>query len=157
MTQGYSLGGSYASFFHMETVRRLGNSPFKGNIYVGDLYTFGSPRVGLNDWASAARTAMGSQTRGHAWRAANVGDPVTTIPPIFPLDANFTHLDVGWQLSPHQVPVKLPTEIGTPRRPPSSRGGDIRAHREFICVFWIPEMNPQDRNKPVLCGAEEGD
>lgn len=119
----------------METVRRLGNSPFKGNFYIGDLYTFGGPRVGLDDWASAARTAMSAQDRRHAWRTANVGDLVTMVPPVFPWDANFIHLDAGWQISPVQAPTKLPSEIGTLRNPPSSWGP--KAHRESFNSYRV--------------------
>lgn len=123
----------------METVRRLGNSPFKGNFYIGDLYTFGSPRVGLNDWASAARTAMSAQTRGQAWRTANTGDLVTMIPPVFPWDANFIHLDVGWQVSPTRAPIKLRSEIGIPKGLPSS--WNPKAHRALFSVFWTPSRD----------------
>jgi hypothetical protein len=142
----------------METVRRLGNSPLKGNFYIGDLYTFGSPRVGLDDWASAARTAMKTQNRGHAWRTANVRDVVTMVPPLFPWDANFIHLDAGWQISPTQAPTRLPSEIGTTRKPPSS--WDANAHRElflFLETSQRPESIIGDRNVSVLRGSEECD
>jgi Lipase (class 3) len=120
----------------METVRRLGNSPLKGNFYIGDLYTFGSPRVGLNDWASAARTAVSTQARGHAWRTVNAGDIVTMVPPVWPWDANFIHLDVGWQISPKQAPIKLTSEIGTRPRPPKRRG--LVEHGEFFSPSGHP-------------------
>ena len=142
----------------METVRRLGNSPLKGNFYIGDLYTFGSPRVGLNDWASAARTATKAQSRGHAWRTANVGDLVTMVPPVFLWDANFIHLDAGWQISPTQAPIRRPSEIGTSRQPPSS--WDPNAHRKFFMSLETPQRSEPsfgDRNDSVLHGSEECD
>ena len=142
----------------METVRRLGNSPLRGNLYIGDLYTFGSPRVGLNDWASAARTAMKAQNRGHVWRTANARDLVTIVPPVFPWDAKFIHLDAGWQISPTQAPTRLPSEIGTTRKPPGS--WDPKAHRELFLFLETPqrsEPNLGDRNDSVLRGSEECD
>lgn len=114
----------------METVRRFGNAPVSSHFYIGDLYTFGSPRVGLNDWASTVQSAMAAQTQGHAWRTVNAGDVVTTVPPVLPSDANFNHLDVGWQISPTQPPLKLPSEVGTHPNPPSS--WNIKPHREFV-------------------------
>jgi Lipase (class 3) len=142
----------------METVRRLGNNPFSGKFYIGDLYTFGSPRVGLNDWASAARTAVSAQTQGHAWRTVNAGDPVTMVPPVLPWDANFIHLDAGWQISPKQAPTVIPSEIGTHTSTPSSF--DTGPHRAFFLFLDTPSDLTKglgDRHGPVLCGSEECD
>jgi hypothetical protein len=113
----------------METVRRIGNAALSNHFYIGDLYTFGSPRVGLNDWASTAGTAMSAQTQGHVWRTVNAGDVVTMVPPVLFSGGDFNHLDVGWQISSTHAPIKLPSEVGTHTSPPSS--WDITPHREL--------------------------
>lgn len=157
-SQGHSLGASYASFCHMETVRRIGNTPVSNSFYIGDLYTFGSPRVGLNDWASAARTAMSAQTQGHVWRTVDAGDVVTMVPPVLSSDANFTHLDGAWQISPTQAPLKLPSEIGTHTNPPST--WDVKPHGGlflFLNTHRYLNQCSGDRNGSVLCGSEECD
>jgi len=114
----------------METVRRFGNTPLASHFYIGDIYTFGSPRVGLNDWASTVQAAMRAQTQGHAWRTVNTGDVVTMVPPVLLSGTKFNHLDVGWQISPAHAPLKLPSEVGTHTNPPNSL--DTTPHREFF-------------------------
>jgi hypothetical protein len=101
---------------------------------------------------------MSAQTQGHAWRTVNAGDLVTMVPPVLPLGANFIHLDVGWQISPTQAPIKLPTEVGTHTSPP--RSWNITPHREFVFCFLNTDrdlnQSPGDRNDSVLRGSEEG-
>ncbi|KAG8713017.1 hypothetical protein FRC11_013560 [Ceratobasidium sp. 423] len=108
---GHSLGGSYSNLcFTQFTVS--GTLPQLAKL--GDLYTFGCPRIGYEDFASAAKEHLGPET-GSSWRIANDGDLVPQVPPKAPWthDSPFNHLDNGYHLSPYDVPVAIPTEIGT--------------------------------------------
>ncbi|CAE6415335.1 unnamed protein product [Rhizoctonia solani] len=106
---GHSLGGSYSNIcFTQFTVPKV--LPPLG--VLGDLYTFGCPRIGYKDFAEAMRDHLGKQT-GSAWRIANLKDPVTQVPPVYSTGSPFNHVDVGYRLNGSNQPELLPTEIGT--------------------------------------------
>lgn len=81
---------------------------------LGDLYTFGCPRIGYKDLAEALRDHLGTHT-GSTWRIVNKGDIVTQVPPRThgTKDSPFNHTDGGYQLGGTNGPESLPSEIGT--------------------------------------------
>ncbi|CEL62817.1 hypothetical protein RSOLAG1IB_10501 [Rhizoctonia solani AG-1 IB] len=107
---GHSLGGSYSSLCFLQ-LTEPDSRPSKASI--GDLYTFGAPRNGLKDLATAAKDALGSST-GSTWRIANVADGIPKVPPVIKKDYEpFNHIDAGWSISPSAAPQEIPSEIGT--------------------------------------------
>lgn len=116
MTQGHSLGASYASLCYTELLR-LQRRPTTIKLVLRDLYTFGSPRIGLNDFAEAFRDALLSHT-GHSWRICCTLDPVTLVPPVLLTDPKFTHLDKTYLVAVDEDPEEADTELGTHPRPP---------------------------------------
>ncbi|CAE6434424.1 unnamed protein product [Rhizoctonia solani] len=108
---GHSLGGSYSNLCYTQFTIPGVLPPMA---VLGDLYTFGCPRIGYKDFAEAMRDHQGPHT-GSAWRIANKGDLVTQVPPVTPWthDSPFNHVDNGYQLSTGNKPVTLPSEIGT--------------------------------------------
>ncbi|KAG8750515.1 hypothetical protein FRC11_010328 [Ceratobasidium sp. 423] len=114
---GHSLGGSYSNLcFTQLTVPNV----LPQLAILGDLYTFGCPRIGYEDFASAVKKHLGPKT-GSSWRIANAGDLVPQVPPVNPFPwprSQFNHLNNGRRISPSVAPVVLPSEIGTKTRGP---------------------------------------
>ena len=77
--------------------------------------------------------------RSAGWGTLRSTKTFTLAPPVFPWDGNFIHLDAGWQISPTQAPIRLPSEIGTTRKPPS--GWDPKAHREPFLLLVSPQRS----------------
>ncbi|KAF8883302.1 Alpha/Beta hydrolase protein [Mucidula mucida] len=114
---GHSLGAAYASLCYTQ-LRIEGTGTEKADL--GDLYTFGSPRVGRRDFASPLEVAMTAATCGSAWRIVNQGDYVTKVPASAPWPISrdpFIHVDASYIVSQNAKPMPGPSEIGTyPRR-----------------------------------------
>ncbi|CAE6471404.1 unnamed protein product [Rhizoctonia solani] len=108
---GHSLGGSYSNLCYTQFTIP-GVLPPMG--VLGDLYTFGCPRIGYKDFAEAMRDHLGPHT-GSAWRIGNKGDLVTQVPPVTPWthDSPFNHVNAGYRLYESDKPELLPSEIGT--------------------------------------------
>jgi len=110
---------------------------------LGDLYTFGSPRVGRGDFATAFRAAVSSpQCIGSSWRIVNHKDYVPKIPasPPWPFSRDpFVHVDAAYQISPASKPQKLPSEIGT--HPSWSIPTAIVPHCEAIVIFCMTHQD----------------
>ncbi|CAE6471389.1 unnamed protein product [Rhizoctonia solani] len=107
---GHSLGGSYSNVCYTQFT--VPNTLPPSSV-LGDLYTFGCPRIGYKDFAEAMREHLGKHT-GSAWRIANHKDPVTKVPPIpFTGNSQFNHVDAGYRLSKSKKPELIPSEIGT--------------------------------------------
>ncbi|KAF8455622.1 Alpha/Beta hydrolase protein [Kalaharituber pfeilii] len=118
---GHSLGGSYANLCFAQLLQDLGSTnpqpPAKG---LGDLYTFGCPRIGLLNFGLAIpkHLKLHKATTGSSWRIANRGDLVPEIPPTSESDEIFFHLDVEYKISNecyvehiHTKPKKIKSEI----------------------------------------------
>ncbi|QRV78814.1 Lipase (class 3) [Ceratobasidium sp. AG-Ba] len=105
---GHSLGGSYSSISFTE-LAEPGRLPPGSTL--GDLYTFGSPRNGNNDFAKALRDHLGTDS-GSTWRIVNKGDPVPRVPWWY---SDYIHVDTHYEISHDESPVKQPSEID--RRP----------------------------------------
>jgi len=111
-TTGHSLGAGYATLAYIELIRGYqDNGPF--SLY--DLWTFGSPRVGPNDFAKKVKEIL--TTRNH-WRITRNGDGVPTVPnlPYYLPGVGwiaYKHLDIGYKLTPGQDTkvTERPTEI----------------------------------------------
>ncbi len=112
-SQGHSLGAAYASLCYAQ-LRIEGTGTEKADL--GDLYTFGSPRVGRGDFASPLEVAMTAATYGSAWRIVNQGDYVTKVPASAPWPIStdpFIHVDASYVVSQNAKPKPGPSEIGT--------------------------------------------
>lgn len=56
------------------------SSSLPSSLVVRDLYTFGSPRLGLTDFAQLYSTLLATHG-GTSWRIIDAHDPVTLVPP----------------------------------------------------------------------------
>ncbi len=111
-SQGHSLGAAYASLCYAQLLID-GTGTTKAS--PGDLYTFGSPRVGRGDFAEPLRTGVAAPC-GSAWRIVNKGDYVTKVPasPPWPISRDpFIHVDALYKIYNDMKPVPGPSEIGT--------------------------------------------
>jgi hypothetical protein len=151
-TQGHSLGASYATLCYAELLRLHTNLSLHAtppSFLLRDLYTFGSPRLALQDFTDAlshalhapspAQTLASSQT-GHSahncWRILVAGDPVSRVPPVLLTDPAFVHLDGGaYELAEGEAPTPLESERGTRPRPPLVLVPDMSRHSEWS--FWF--------------------
>ncbi|KAI0690866.1 Alpha/Beta hydrolase protein [Cytidiella melzeri] len=135
---GHSLGASYATLCYAELLRLSQLNPSSSKIILRDLYTFGSPRVALEDFVSALSTSLSpspshstpnttttsissssSTHTTHSRRITTVSDPVTLVPPVLLTDPTFVHVDgEAWQVAEEKEPVRLKSEVGTHPRPP---------------------------------------
>ncbi|GJJ14356.1 hypothetical protein Clacol_008620 [Clathrus columnatus] len=117
---GHSLGAAYATLTYAElSIKGVNNV----NAIIGDLYAFGSPRVGLGDFAVPVRDAVhsGGICKGSSWRVVNNNDFVTTVPiiPLLLLSLlpyflePFIHIDAAYEIFPDKNPEQKPSEIGT--------------------------------------------
>jgi hypothetical protein len=118
--QGHSLGASYATLAYaglLNTIHTGGPSTLtSANLALGDLYTFGSPRLGLTDFARAFGERM-AEHAGSAWRVVNDADPITRVPPS-PLQLGtvlhpFNHVDSGVRVFAAKAPERIASEVGT--------------------------------------------
>ena len=84
---------------------------------LGDLYTFGAPRVGRGDFAIAFRAAVHSpRCIGSSWGIVNSQDYIPKIPasPPWPISRDpFIHVDDAYKIYPDKIPEALSSEIGT--------------------------------------------
>lgn len=118
---GHSLGGTYASLCFAQLLVLSSRIPkLPKPTLVGDLYTFGSPRLGLAKWAQRFYEAVGEQA-GSSWRIVNDKDIIPDGPPteLQKTPPYFFHLDNGYRISKNAAPLELATERGmTPPPPP---------------------------------------
>ena len=106
------MGGAYSSLTYAQLTISGYGSPVAS---LGDLYTFGSPRVGRGDFAKGVKGAVPTSL-GSSWRIANYKDPIPTLPASPPFSRDpFIHIDAGFTIFSDAVPAAIPTEIG--RRP----------------------------------------
>lgn len=102
-----------------------------------DLYTFGSPRVTLEDFTDVFAMAM-ERHNGSSWRIVSAGDPVALVPPVLVTDAKFIHLDKTWQVSENTTPEPVKSERNSHPRPPMPDiGTNMSYHSPFQIVFNI--------------------
>jgi len=108
---GHSLGGAYGSLSYGQLVYK-GISTDKA--FLGDLYTFGAPRVGEKDFAEPFRDAV-KESSGSTWRIVNKGDIVARVPALLVkwIGRPWVHIDSLYTVYPGQAPILGPTEIGT--------------------------------------------
>ncbi|EPQ52511.1 alpha/beta-hydrolase [Gloeophyllum trabeum ATCC 11539] len=140
---GHSLGASYATLCYGQLLQYQSTTP-TGWI-LGDLYTFGSPRIGMNSFASQVRNA-GEHAPGSAWRIVNQDDSVTALPPApaklflgLPLEDDariYIHVDSAYRISITSPPVVIPSEIGM------DPGPAPKAVDELIEVGHMAEHSP---------------
>jgi len=117
---GHSLGGSYSSFCFAQSLNLQVNDQLPAPASLGDLYTFGSPRVGLADWAQAVYDNAGNpKYLGQLWRIVNNIDLVPDVPPsTLKSTPPFFHIDNGFKIFKDKDPAALPTERGMNPPPP---------------------------------------
>lgn len=94
---------------------------------MGDLYTFGSPRVGEQDFAKPLKVAVDASF-GSSWRIVNHNDYVPKVPALFWWSTSrpWIHIDGLYTVYTDKVPVPGLTEIGT--RPTISLPTAIAPH-----------------------------
>ncbi|KZW03795.1 alpha/beta-hydrolase [Exidia glandulosa HHB12029] len=112
---GHSLGAAYASLSYDQFTSVFENIP---GFALGDLYTFGSPRVGHNDFAKAFQKAVkSSKNSGSSWRIVNNRDIVADVPLKTPIPGigMYVHVDCGLKIYPQRSPTPLDSEIGVSR------------------------------------------
>ena len=78
---------------------------------------FGSPRIGIEDWADAIYTNVGNHN-GSSWRIVNESDFVPQVPPLKSGGPGYIHIDNGWRIFAGAVPATIATERGTTPQPP---------------------------------------
>ncbi|GJJ14338.1 hypothetical protein Clacol_008602 [Clathrus columnatus] len=111
---GHSLGAAYATLTYAELANKGSNN---SNAIIGDLYAFGAPRAGLEDFAIPVRDAVhsGDKSKGSSWRIVNNNDFVTNVPllPLLsPISDPFIHIDAAYEIYPDKPPERKPSEIG---------------------------------------------
>ncbi|GJJ08083.1 hypothetical protein Clacol_002290 [Clathrus columnatus] len=112
---GHSLGGAYGALTYAQlTIDGSGVT----KAILGDLYTFGAPRVGRGDFSGSFKTAVaaGTTCTGSPWRIVNKKDIVPKVPasPPWPLSLDpYIHIDSAYMIYPDQTPTLQPSEIGT--------------------------------------------
>lgn len=117
---GHSLGGSYSTLCYTQLLIDVAPSnPGAGEMMMGDEYTFGSPRIGSNEWARLTNKLVEVQ-RGRSWRIVNNHDLVPQVPPttLQPKERNFHHIDTGVHIWPYKEPAQLPSEVDQPNPKP---------------------------------------
>lgn len=113
---GHSLGGALATLAAAELAAQgLGAS-------VGGVFTFGSPRVGDQGFATAYDAAL----RDRTWRLVNEDDFVAHLPPLLPEGASpklaewsaafhYRHVGRHWRLGPEVKATRPPPDFTHPR------------------------------------------
>ncbi len=157
ISQGHSLGASYATLCYAELLRLKQNpsaSPRLDNLRIRDLYTYGSPRVALEDFVDALSSALDpdheypttrtptppskaldskSSTQlcqSSSFRILTQSDPVPLVPPVLLTDPNFIHLDSAYRVAVNEEPQGVESERGTHPRPPMLPVFDMSSHSE---------------------------
>lgn len=113
------MGGSYANLCFAQLLQELritGGLP--PHMVFGDMYTFGCPRIGQNEFAKSIRDNLTHEMTGSSWRIVNDNDLVPKVPPVWKLDPEFIHLNEGYTIKKDAKPQKLASEIDTHTIPP---------------------------------------
>ena len=129
------MGGAFASLCFAElSIKGYGTS----DASLGDLYTFGAPRVGRGDFAKALRDAVGRpQNIGSSWRIVNDGDYVPKLPasPPWPQSKDpFIHVDAVYKIYPDKKPKAESSEIGSQPQPTWSMPTPVFHHCEAMVI-----------------------
>ena len=93
--KGHSLGGAYATNFWQGLLATQPLGKFEKNWIPRDLFTFGSPKVGDEEYA---RYPWAIKTIQNSWRFVNEGDHITKLPPW-----NCAHVDREVVISPKRI------------------------------------------------------
>ncbi|SCN66169.1 uncharacterized protein FFB20_13833 [Fusarium fujikuroi] len=112
---GHSLGGSYSSFCFAQLMMQ--NASLPAGARLGDLYNFGSPRVGQKAWSQAFYENLCGNFPGGAWRIVNDKDIVPQVPSLLkykPKTGPFYHIDNGIQIFKEAKPAPIETERNGP-------------------------------------------
>ncbi|KAG8879559.1 hypothetical protein FRB97_001622 [Tulasnella sp. 331] len=141
---GHSLGGSYSTLCFTEFLRysTIGQLPAKCSL--GDIYTFGSPRLAQRDLGDRL---VADLKIGSSWRIVNANDLVPQVPPIkFSLVTGiFNHIDGGMKIFKDKPTEKLPSELGT--KPPSRiwpKPSELKAHQtDAYYLSWRNAADPK--------------
>lgn len=125
------MGGAFASLCFAElSIKGYGTQLAT----LGDLYTFGAPRVGRGDFAKPLLAAVRPPKNiGSSWRIVNNKDYVPKVPvsPPFSKDP-FIHVNAACKIFPDKKPEAEPSEIDT--NPRWSLPTAISPHCEAIVI-----------------------
>ncbi|TFK79925.1 alpha/beta-hydrolase [Polyporus arcularius HHB13444] len=97
---GHSLGGGYCTLTYAEFLRQQDAAQFK-NFVFGDMYSYGSPRVCLQPFASQVNSLTQAGGGKYVFRIVNREDPVCTVPPRTAsqlAEYPFIHVGGAWKL-----------------------------------------------------------
>ncbi|KAG5784468.1 hypothetical protein H9Q73_001900 [Fusarium xylarioides] len=89
------------------------NASLPAGARLGDLYNFGSPRVGQKAWSQAFYENLGGKFPGGAWRIVNDEDIVPKVPSLLkykPKTGPFYHIDNGIKIFKEAKPAPIETE-----------------------------------------------
>ncbi|RPD53718.1 hypothetical protein L226DRAFT_455530 [Lentinus tigrinus ALCF2SS1-7] len=109
--QGHSLGGAYCTLTYGEFLRQQAEPAFS-DFNFGDMYTYGSPRVCLEPFATLVNDHTQPGGGKYLFRIVNREDPVCTVPPRTVdqiADYPFIHVRGAWKLS-EDGPYKMSDE-----------------------------------------------
>jgi len=109
---GHSLGGSYSTLCFTEFLRYSTTGQLPAKCCLGDVYTFGSPRLAERDLGDKL---VADLQAGSSWRIVHADDIVPQIPPVteFPVTGTFNHVNGGMKIFKDKSTEKLPSELGT--------------------------------------------
>lgn len=134
------MGGAYASLSFAELCVEGSGTRLAS---LGDLYTFGSPRVGRGGFEKHLRAAVRPpQCNGSSWRIVNNCDYVPKVPasPPWPISRDpFIHVDAAYKIYPNESPEAQPSEIGT--HPTWSIPTAISPHCEVIVIGMVHQTH----------------
>ncbi|EPQ52512.1 alpha/beta-hydrolase [Gloeophyllum trabeum ATCC 11539] len=117
---GHSLGASFTTLCYAQLLQYQQTKPLEW--VLGDLFTFGSPRIGENSFALNFRAAV-EKAAGSSWRIVDEDDSVTSLPPapaklvlgIFPAVDDpriYVHVDSAYRTSRSEPPSAISSEVG---------------------------------------------
>lgn len=125
---GHSLGAAVAT---------IATSQLRVDGYSCDLYTFGSPRVGNEDFVNFVDSQAGNE-----FRVTHFDDPVPRLPPSSSLLGSYRHTSTEYWLTPNGTNVstsaitasnfELCTGIDNDACNAGTDGTDISAHRFYL-------------------------
>ncbi|KAI0692917.1 Alpha/Beta hydrolase protein [Cerioporus squamosus] len=98
---GHSLGGAYCTLTYGEFLRQQ-DAPDFAKFNFGDMYTYGSPRVCLQPFATEVNKRTQAGGGKYLFRIVNRDDPVCTVPPRTVAqipEYPFIHVGGAWKLT----------------------------------------------------------
>ncbi|KZT23165.1 hypothetical protein NEOLEDRAFT_1180377 [Neolentinus lepideus HHB14362 ss-1] len=145
---GHSLGASYGTLCHAQLLLYYSTKPVEW--VPGDLYTYGSPRIGENSFSLQLQTALKSAP-GSTWRIVNQNDTIAVLVPVprhligfLPAQDDqriYIHADTAYRISNTACPVLMNSEIGQDPGP-APMTPDYLRDPQHIADHFTPQYWP---------------